>query len=249
MSIQHTQNGYSFIPGVLQYSSGVAALPGFRLERVMFSDPLPLKAGFTKAAHYLQVIGAPLSALCACELRSPAPFTEEGFQSFNRHYVQILSDWGVLIGDVNPIARSNVCPLFGAPETPSLHAFTFAVPSAIDDNSFIIAGSAESPEGQGDYRDGAVCYGNTSPVAMTRKGIWVIEEMERRMALFGKRWSDTTAVQLYTVHDIHHFTAQELAARGVMQHGLTWHFNRPPVEGLEYEMDCRSLSVEHVATP
>lgn len=247
MSIQQTQNGYSFIPGVFQYSAGVAAMPGYRIERVMFRDALPLEAGFAEAAHYLQAIGAPLAALCACELRSPAPFTEDGFQSFNRRYVQVLAAWGVLMGNVNPIARSNVCPLFDAPETPSLHAFSFAVPSAVDDGTFIISGGAESPEGQGDYRHGTVCHGDTSPAAMARKGIWVTEEMERRMALFGKRWSDTTAVQLYTVHDIHHFTAQELAARGVMRHGLTWHFNRPPVEGLEYEMDCRGLSVEHVA--
>lgn len=49
------------------------------------------------------------------------------------------------------------------------------------------------------------------------------------------------------IEEIERRMAQELAARGVMRHGLTWHFNRPPVQGLEYEMDCRSLSVEHVA--
>jgi hypothetical protein len=37
----------------------------------------------------------------------------------------------------------------------------------------------------------------------------------------------------------------EIVRRGAARHGLTWHFARPPVEGLEYEIDCRSVPVEH----
>ena len=36
--------------------------------------------------------------------------------------------------------------------------------------------------------------------------------------------------------------AWPLAARA----GLTWHYARPPVQGLEYEMDCRSVGRESV---
>lgn len=68
--------GYRFIPGVYQYSAGVAAEPGFRLERVRFAEPVPLKTGFARIAAWLEAQGRPKVAFAACELRSPAPFTE-----------------------------------------------------------------------------------------------------------------------------------------------------------------------------
>ena len=41
----------------------------------------------------------------------------------------------------------------------------------------------------------------------------------------------------------------EIVRRGAAEHGLTWHFARPPVQGLDYEMDCRAVSVEHHVSP
>ena len=52
------------------------------------------------------------------------------------------------------------------------------------------------------------------------------------------------AVQVYTAHDLYPFLEDEIARRGAARHGLIWHYARPPVEGLEYEMDCRSVPVE-----
>jgi hypothetical protein len=68
--------------------------------------------------------------------------------------------------------------------------------------------------------------------------------MERRMAALGVGWADATATQVYTVHDIHPFLAEELGRRGAISGGLTWHFCRPPIQGLDYEMDVRGLSRE-----
>ena len=42
----------------------------------------------------------------------------------------------------------------------------------------------------------------------------MLAEMERRMAALGFGWSDTTATQVYTVHDLHPFLADEIVARG-----------------------------------
>ena len=100
--------GYRFIPGVYQYSAGVAAEPGFRLERVRFAEPVSLMAGFTRIAAYLESLGRPKVAFAACELRSPAPFTEAGFAEFNRIYGGVLQEWGLFRDGLNPIARSNV---------------------------------------------------------------------------------------------------------------------------------------------
>lgn len=239
--------GYRYVPGVRQYSAGVAALPGFRLERVRFSRPVPLEEGFTLVRQHIEAAGRPLTAFGACELRSPAPFTEQGFVDFNNVYMGTLKEWKLYEeGGDNPVARSNVCPELHKPATPSLHAFSYTVPDAKAAPSFVVAGSAETPEGKSDYRSNAVRLGDVSQDALMEKGRWVLDEMERRMAAMGFTWADTTASQLYTVHSIHHVMAEEIARRGAALSGLTWHFNRPPVQDLEYEMDCRGVYVEQV---
>src|ERR1700712_4288531 len=103
-------SGYRFIPGPFQYSAGVAALPGFAIRRVRFARPVPLAEGFRRIEVLWRAEGLALTAFCACELRSPGQFTDSGFISFNREYVGTLQAWGLVVGDVNPVARSNVCP-------------------------------------------------------------------------------------------------------------------------------------------
>jgi hypothetical protein len=81
---------------------------------------------------------------------------------------------------------------------------------------------------------------------MREKAHYVLDEMERRLAAFDLGWEDTTATQVYTVHDLYPFLADEIVRRGAAHSGLTWHYARPPVRELEYEMDCRSVSRESV---
>jgi hypothetical protein len=74
--------GYRFIEHAFQYSGGVAAEPGFAIERVRLARMLPLAEGFDAVEAHLKRHGRPPSALCACELRSPAQFTDAGFVAF-----------------------------------------------------------------------------------------------------------------------------------------------------------------------
>ncbi|UGY12569.1 2-amino-5-chloromuconate deaminase CnbZ [Bradyrhizobium septentrionale] len=246
-TIEALDSGYRFMPGVSQYSCGVSALPGFAIERVWFSQPVPLKAGFDRIADILKSAGRPLTAFGACELRSPAPFTEDGFKAFNAIYIKTLIEWGVMRDGVNPVARSNVCPKLDPPAEPSFHAFSYTVPAAKDaPSSFVVAGSGESVEGKANYRDHTVALGDTSPAGILAKAKFVANEMERRMSAFDGTWQDTTAVQLYTVHDAYPVLESELGHRGVLRNGLTWHFDRPPVIGLDFEMDCRRVHRERV---
>ncbi|CAH0156003.1 hypothetical protein [Roseomonas sp. CECT 9278] len=240
------QAGFRFIPAVMQYSGGVAALPGFRLERARFAEPVPMAEGWRRIAAHLGAIGRPLTAFAGCELRSPAPFTEAGFASFNAGYAQVLAEWGVLRDGANPVARSNVCPRRAPPAEPCFHAFVYARPDAAAAPSFAVAGSGESAEGKGSYRDNTVAYGDTSPDGMLRKGLWVLGEMERRMGLLGHGWADTTGVQAYTIHPLPPALTEAIVTRGAARHGLTWQDCRPPVEGLEFEMDCRGIGQEIV---
>ncbi|MGE0850224.1 MAG: hypothetical protein AB7O44_11480 [Hyphomicrobiaceae bacterium] len=241
--------GYRFIPGVFQYSGGAAAQPGYAVERVTFGRPVPLAQGFERVAAIIKARGRPLTAFCACELRSPAPFTDAGFKGFNELYCETLAKWGIYdpAAKVNPVARSNVCPEIDPPAEPSFHAFSFTVAAETKTPTFVVAGSGEAREGGAVYRERTVRYGETSPEAMREKAIFVLGEMERRLGLLGFTWNTTTATQVYTVHDPHPFIADEIVRRGAARNGLTWHFCRPPVQGLEYEMDCRGVAAEHFA--
>lgn len=237
---------YRYIPAVSQYSGGVAAEPGFRIERARFSTVVPLREAFDRIERHLASIGRPNAAFCACELRSPAPFSEQGFREFNAIYIETLRRWGLMSGETNPVARSNVCPELDPPAEPGFHAFCYTVPDADAGGSFIVAGSGEAPEGKGDYRDNVIARGDVSPAGLRTKARWVLGEMENRLRALGFDWSACTATQVYTVHDIHPFIGDELVRRGAMRSGITWHFNRPPVQELEYEMDCRGVPLERV---
>jgi len=117
--------GYRFIKGAFMYSAGVAALPGFRIERVRFSNLMTVDEGFRRAAAIMENAGRPKTAFAACELRSPEPFTETGFVEFNKVYVETLKE-------------------------PSFHAFSYAVADGQAKPSFVIAGSGEAEEGRGE---------------------------------------------------------------------------------------------------
>lgn len=249
-TIDNPAGGYRFVPGVFQYSAGVAALPGYRVERVRFAEPVPMAEGFRRVAAALDAAGRPKAAFCACELRSPAPFTEDGFRAFNQGYAGVLAEWGVLVEGRNPVARSNVCPEVAPPAAPAFHAFAYTVPGGGPDAaaapSFIVAGSGEASEGFANYRDHTEALRDLSPAGLRRKARRVLGEMERRLAALGAGWADTTGVQAYTVHDLHPFLAEEIVRRGAARHGLTWQFCRPPVIDLEFEMDCRGVALERV---
>ncbi|MEN9765374.1 MAG: hypothetical protein RL397_1329 [Pseudomonadota bacterium] len=241
------QGGYRYVPGVSQYSAGVAAESGYEIHRAVFRRPVALDKGFDQIEAHLRSLNRPVVAFCACELRSPAPFTEEGFRAFNEIYTGRLKDWQIIRDGVNPIARSNVCPEIDPPAEPSLHAFSYTMPaSASAPSSFVIAGSAEAPEGHATYKEAAVALGDLSESGLRAKMQFVIGEMRRRMQSLGYDWPMVTATQIYTVHDFHRLLAEQFSKTDALGRGLTWHFNRPPVQYLEYEMDCRAVYHEQV---
>jgi len=239
--------GYRYILGGFQFSGGVAASSGYEIKRCRFRAPVPLMEGFARIEAVIRAAGRPLTAFCACELRSPGQFTDQGFRAFNESYVVTLGKWSVYSDNVNPVARSNVCPEIDPPAEPGFHAFSFTVPAAADAApSFVISGSAEARAIDASYPERIIRYGETSPDAMREKAHFVLEEITRRLGLFGVGWRDTTASQVYTIRDIYPFFADEIVRRGAAHAGINWHFTRPPVRDLEFEVDCRSVRVEEV---
>jgi hypothetical protein len=239
--------GYRFITGGFQFSGGVAASAGFEIRRYRFRAPVRLMDGFARIEAIIKNAGRPLTAFCACELRSPAQFTEDGFRAFNQSYVVTLGNWGIYDGKVNPVARSNVCPEIDPPAEPGFHAFSFTAPAAAGAApSFVVSGSAEARATEGSYRERIIRFGETSTEAMREKARYVLDELTARLGLFGAGWRDTTATQLYTIRDVHPFLADEIVRRGAAHAGMNWHFARPPVRDLEFEVDCRAVRIEEV---
>lgn len=240
------EGGYRYIKAGFQFSSGVAAEAGFEVERARLARPLPLAAGFAAVEAHLAALGRPSTAFAACELRSAEPFTEQGFNDFNRQYVKTLARWGIFRDDMNPVARTNVCPEYEKPREPVLYAFSYTVPARSAHRSFIIAGGAEVRGGVEGYAQRTVRYGDTSPGALREKVRFVVDLMEQRLKALGFSWQDAVSTQAYTVHDIGALIGPEIAARGAAAGGLAWHLTRPPVQGLEFEMDVRGAAREIV---
>jgi len=233
--------GFAFLQGVFPYSQGVVALPGFAIERARFAEPQPIAQGFGFIAAYLERLGRPRTAFCACELRSPKPFTFEGFADFNRGYVAVLEQWGLFRDGINPVARSNVAPVTDPPREPCFHAFSYTVERADSPATFVVAGSGEWPEG-GKFPDDIVARGDTSEAGMRAKAALVLDTMERRMrGLGGFTWRNASAVQVYSGYPL---PIEDIVRRAGS--GLQWNYCRPPIEGLDFEMDVRGLSTELV---
>jgi hypothetical protein len=61
-------------------------------------------------------------------------------------------------------------------------------------------------------------------------------------------WADASTVNLYTTHDLHALIAPMLipALASAAHIGITWHFARPPVTGLELEIDAWAVAREEI---
>lgn len=236
---------YKFIvsPGG-PFSSGVASMPGFALRRVRFMRPIPMANGFAFIKAHLEREGRPVTALAACELRSPAAMTIEQFQSFNADYLKTLHQWGCQAGEINPLARSNLAPITEVPKEAMFFAFTYTVPEAGASGDFLISGKPEIRDGV--TTDRIVGGRDVSLKGLETKARFVMNAMRERVAALGCDWSAVTAAQIYTVHDIRPLLDTVFAEDEVSQLGLAWYPAWPPVIGMEFEVDVRSVRTELV---
>ncbi len=243
----HPSGRYRYLRGGSPYSSGVAAEPGFRVERIQFEHLLPWRGGFDRIDRYLSDVGEPRESLCAIELRCPSPYTIDGFKAYNETYCDVLRSWEVYDGDENPIARTNVAPSLDPPDEQTMHAFSCAVPDADaadeDASSFVIAGGGEvaSPELT---RQAIIRCGETTEDAIGEKGTYVVNLMAKRLEGLGFAWDDVRETNVYTVHPIDRAVVPYLLERmgRASRHGINQIPSRPPIVDIEYEMDLRSVA-------
>ncbi len=250
MLIHNTNAHYSFLRGIDPYSCGVVAAPGWEIVGVTLPAAMPWRDGFDFVDQYLHRAGLERAALCAMELRSPRPFSMDGFIEFNREYRAVLEEWQLLVEGVNPIARTNVAPLIDPPTEVLLHAFSFVRPNPDTPRpTFVVAGAGELREGILEAHR-IVRRGAVSPDAMLEKAEYVLGVMEERLNGLGVGWGQVTSVNLYTIHSLDDPLRGLLLDRlgPAARHGLCWHMTRPPVLDIEFEMDVRGVALS-IHTP
>jgi hypothetical protein len=161
--------------------------------------------------------------------------------------VEVLKSWEILADGVNPVARTNVAPEIDPPAEPSLYSFGYTVPAEPAPRSFVVSGAGELPEGSGGPRD-VVRSGETSGDALAEKARCVLGLVEGRLNGLGATWSQVTATNIYTVHDVTAMLRAEILPRigRAGDHGVTWYYSRPPIVSIEFEMDVRGGTRETV---
>ena len=234
--IANHKGNYHFLSGIAPFSSGVAAFEGYEIVHATLRLPVPYHCGFDLVNKHLTSLGRPRYALCAIELRSSEPFSFEGFEEFNQGYQNLLAEWGLLLNGYNPVARTHIAPVFGAPAEPSLYAFSYTVPLKKRHSfpTFVLSGGGEMGKGKRSPET-IIRYGETTNEALKEKASRVMELMQLRLAGLKLTWPDVTVIDIYTVHPVCHFLP-ELILKSVDKaavHGVRWFYGRPPIKPTE----------------
>jgi hypothetical protein len=247
--VKNLRGNYSFLPAIEAFSAGAAAMPGYEVVHVTFAVPPPYRSALEQIDRFLHEKRRPAQALCAVELRSPRPMTLVEFDTFNQAYAGELRKRDVLLEDANPVARTNVAPVLDPPLEAALYAFSYTTPAANAPPTFVVAGGGDriiqSPKK--DVPD-IVGGGSLSAEVMREKVAFVLGLMGKRLAGLGAAWEQVTTVNVYTAHPLFPFLEPLLLPRlgPAKAHGIRWHFVRPPVQGMEFEMDVRGCRQEWV---
>ncbi len=232
---EHPKGNYIYLPAGFPFSSGTAAMPGYEVVNAVFRRPVPWRQGFDVIEQQLANANRPKQALCSVELRCPAPMTPDGFHEFNTGYRAILEDWDIIVDGVNPVGRTNVSPVLNPPDEDLMYGFSYTVENPNAPTTFCGTGGGET------LGDGIVQKGDTSPSGMRKKTARVMDIMEERLAGLGMRWENVTTVNLYTANTAADWLSSHVLSRmgADAVHGVHWHLSRPPIIGLDFEMDLR----------
>ena len=247
MNVDNPNGNYIFQPGGSPYSSGVRAMPGYELRHITLMRPLPLAKGLDAIARHLEGMQRPPQTLCGLELRCPAAYSFAGFAAFNEQYRNLLQHHGMLSDGPNAVARTNIAPAVEPPTEQMIHAFTYTVPGVRLSGrpSFVISGAGELV--QAALNSSAIVRpGEMSEDAMAEKALLVMDVMESRLSALGVDWPQVTVVNVYTIHNIapllHDILLKRM--REAARLGVHWNLSRPPVIGIEFEMDMRGVADE-----
>jgi hypothetical protein len=241
--VDNPKGGFRFVKGGGQFSSGGArAMSGYEIVHVTFATLPPVRKAFEMIDSHLQERRQPPQALCGVELRCPHQFTVPDFAEFNKGYVELIANRGLLFGTSNSVARVNVTKEVDPPAEVSMYAFSYTEPLQASRPTFLLAATEEA----GPYPQGIVARGDVSPSGIRQKLGQVLTGLDRRLHNLEVIWSDVTAVSLFTAHDVFPLMREVLlpALGPAGKDGVRWYLSRPPVPEVEIEMSVRGCRQE-----
>lgn len=70
--------------------------------------------------------------------------------------------------------------------------------------------------------------------------------MDSRLKGLGVAWPMVSRVNVYTAHSLTELLPKVILNRigPAAMHGVHWHYSRPPIDEIEYEMDVRGTVTE-----
>ena len=141
---------------------------------------------------------------------------------------------------LNPIARTNIAPEVDPPAEPAMYSFAYTAPAAAS-AGFLCGSGRRRIARRVAQSAGCGAPRRDLAQALAAKTRFVLDLMEERLHGLGASWGDVTVTNIYTVHDVNSLLATEILPRlgPAGQHGVTWHYSRPPIVSIEYEMDLR----------
>ena len=210
MLLDNPKGNYKFVRGYgAPFSSGALANSGFEIVHATFKPLARLADGYGLIERHLREAQRPLNAVCGIELRIPAALTPAGFDEFNRPYIERLTAWGVMVDGLNPVASTNVAPASSPPRRPSLYGFYYTVPAwAPRVRPSCSPACPRWPRAKAAKE--VVAAGDVSLEGLRRKTACIMEALGGLLGEMKLGWSEASAVNLYTVHDMHPLFASDL---------------------------------------
>lgn len=244
MLAENNKGNYSFIRGIGPFSAAVLAQTGFEMVHARFLPLIALNDGYERLERHLREVQRPLAALCGIELRIPKVLSREGFEEFNRPYIQRLKGWGLEVAGANPVTRTNVAFETIPVTEPMLAGFYYTIPAQMLGETFVLSGAAEIASREGGAQ--IVARGDTSENGLRQKLECILQVLGDHLSEMKLRWEMATTVNVYTICDIHPLLPTVLlpALARASYVGITWHYARPPVVGLDLEIDARAVRTE-----
>jgi len=246
MLVENFAGSYTFIRGIGPFSAAATARSGYAIVHATFKPFVPLATGYDRIEKYLGKFQRPINALCGIQLRIQRPLSREGFDEFNRPYIEKLRSWGLEVEGANPVTRTNVALDENPIAEPMIASFFYTVPSTGAAPTWVVSGVPEIASRDGTIR--IVAPNNVTPDGLRQKTQCILEVIAHHIAELHASWAQATTINLYTIHDLHPTITSLVvpaigAASGV---GITWHHARPPVSGLEIEIDAWAVEREEI---
>lgn len=239
----HPNKKFSYIPAINAYSSGVTPAAGYSLVGLRFDKPTTFLKAIEYLDKYLPTVGLDPTNIVSFEFRSPKPFSFNGFGDFNEVYYNELKRRNLLIDSINPIARTNVSPVYMQITEPLLFGLHVLKESNTPNKDYVVAGSGEV-DGALDPNN-IIARGDLTPSGLEKKARFVLEEMRNRLLALRNEYVMPTEVNVYTVHEIAGLPALiDEYLPGLAKSCINIWVSAPPIIEVEFEMDLRRLSTQ-----